>query len=298
MTDSHPLRFAQRSILEPPPAFGHSVTYRVALEADPRKALARLKEGFVPDWGVVGIGEPLARLFGAEIDGLRPFPALAGPGQSVPSTQQALWFMLRGADRSATFDLAGKVADMLEGPFVAHDPVDTFTYREGRDLSGYVDGTANPSYDDSIGVAFVPSGAGLIGSSFVAVQRWRHDLKQLARHPSAERDAMVGRRIADNEEIAGAPPSAHVKRSEQEDYDPPAFMVRRSMPWAAGEANGLEFIAYGASPEAYERVMRRMLGLDDGVTDAIFKYSRATAGGYYWCPPIASGRLDLSRLGL
>jgi hypothetical protein len=28
-----------------------------------------------------------------------------------------------------------------------------------------------------------------------------------------------------------APPSAHVKSAAQESYDPPAFMVRRSMPW-------------------------------------------------------------------
>ena len=75
-------------------------------------------------------------------------------------------------------------------------------------------------------------------------------------------------------------------------------MVRRSMPWATVWGQWLEFIAYGRSLDAYERVMRRMTGLDDGTVDALFSFSRPVTGGYYWCPPVRSGKLDLRLLGL
>jgi len=36
-----------------------------------------------------------------------------------------------------------------------------------------------------------------------------------------------------------------------------------------------------------------MLGLDDGVLDGLFSFSRAVSGGYYFCPPLHEGKLDL-----
>jgi len=105
---------------------------------------------------------------------------------------------------------------------------------------------------------------------------------------------MIGRRRDTNEEIADAPESAHVKRSAQESFDPEAFMVRRSMPWVNGSEQGLEFIAYGHALNAFEQILQRMVGLEDGIVDALFRFSTPITGGYYWCPPIASGRLDLS----
>ena len=38
------------------------------------------------------------------------------------------------------------------------------------------------------------------------------------------------------------------------------------------------------------------MGLEDGISDALFRFSRAINGAYYWCPPVQDGRLDLSAL--
>jgi putative iron-dependent peroxidase len=287
----------QPALLLPPPAFGRALQFRLALEADPGPMLARLRLGWNLEWGVVGLGEPLTRALGAAVPGLRAFPALAGSGCAVASTQQALWAFVRGASRTETFDRADRVRALLEGPFELAGSLDTFTYRDGRDLTGYVDGTANPSDTDSPGVALVADGAGLAGSSFVAVQRWVHDLRQFRSHGQRERDLMVGRRQDNNEEIADAPAWAHVKRTDQiAAYLPPVFIVRRSMPWAEGADQGLEFIAYGKTLDFFERHLRRMVGLDDGIVDAVFRFSRAVQGSYYWCPPVAAGQLDLSQV--
>jgi putative iron-dependent peroxidase len=125
-----------------------------------------------------------------------------------------------------------------------------------------------------------------------------HDLDVLAKMAPTARDLVIGRRLANNEEIRDAPESAHVKRTAQESFEPAAFMVRRSMPWGDATRHGLYFVAYGESLDRFERVLRRMSGAEDGIPDALLRFSRATTGGYYFCPPRQGGALDLSQLGL
>lgn len=108
-----------------------------------------------------------------------------------------------------------------------------------------------------------------------------------------ERDHCIGRRRSDNEELDDAPESAHVKRTAQESFDPEAFVVRRSMPWADASAAGLMFVAFGHSLDAFEAQMRRMVGLDDGIVDALFRFTRPLSGAYFWCPPVKGGKLQL-----
>lgn len=290
--------FSQPGILAAPSALGRSLTFRMIPDTNRRAALQRFGKDFEADWGVAGMGEPLVRALGREVAGLRAFPGLAGPGCNVPSTQQALWVFLRGEDRGALFDRTEQVRSFLNEAFVLDDAMDTFLYAGGKDLTGYEDGTENPKENAAIEAAIIPTGKNVKGSSFVAVQRWVHDLNRFRSLPSKKRDAVMGRRLDTNEEIEDAPESAHVKRSAQESYHPPAFMVRRSMPWATAHQQGLEFISYVESLDRYERVLRRMAGLEDGVVDALFTFSRPLTGGYYWCPPISGNRLDLSHLGI
>ena len=140
-------------------------------------------------------------------------------------------------------------------------------------------------------------GVGIDGSSFAAVQQWLHDFPKYATTSRTEQDNCFGRDQESNGELDDAPVSAHVKRTAQEDFDPEAFVVRRSMPWVAGADAGLVFLAFGKSFDAFEAQLRRMTGHDDGITDALFRFTRPLTGGYYWCPPVAGGTIDLSALG-
>lgn len=288
---------SQPGILAPCLPAGRSIACRLAPSGDPGPALARLRNGFDPAHGVLGISAFVAAQLGAAIPGLRGFPAMCGR-EIVPSTQQALWVMLRGENRGEIFDRAWTLNALLGDDYVVADVRDTFVYAGGRDLTGYEDGTENPTGEAAIAAGLAAGDPGLAGSSFVAVQRWAHDLRHFRGHPPGDCDHMIGRRRDTNEEIADAPPTAHVKMSAQESYEPAAFMVRRSMPWVSDLDQGLEFIAYGKSFDAYERVMRRMAGVDGGASDALFRFSRPVSGGYYWCPPLAGGRLDLRLLNL
>ena len=68
------------------------------------------------------------------------------------------------------------------------------------------------------------------------------------------------------------------------------------MPWANESEEGLMFVAFGRTLDAFEVQLTRMTGLEDGIPDALFRFSHAVAGGYYWCPPVRDGRLDLDLL--
>lgn len=287
---------SSQRVLSPPPASARFLTLRLVDDADAQDALRALAAQADPS-AVVGIGAPLAARAGRTVPGLRAFPGDLAP--LMPASQGELWLALLHDDRGDQLDASLRFTELLGGAFAVTDEIDCFTYRGGRDLSGFVDGTANPVGDDAVAAALIAGrGPGLDGSSFVSVQRWVHDLAALQSMPEGARDHVIGRRLADDEELADAPASAHVKRTAQEDFDPEAFVVRRSMPWGDAREHGLLFVAYGESLERFTRLARRMVGRDDGIVDALFSFSRAVSGGMYFCPPVHDGRLDLRALGL
>ncbi len=298
------MQTAQPGILLSVPQNCRYLTFGLVPGADPAEALGRLKEYGVDEGMVVGLGKSLVSVLGQEVDGLRPFPTLVGPGVDIPATPAALWVWLRGDDPGKLVHRANTLKKLLAPAFRADEVVDGFKHDEtpegmGRDLSGYEDGTENPEDDEAVDAAVVRGkGPGMDGSSFVAAQRWIHDLSTFQNMSAQDRDHTIGRRVSDNEELEDAPESAHVKRTAQEDFEPEAFVVRRSMPWADANSEGLEFVAFGASLDAYEAQLTRMSGLEDGTVDALFRFSRPVTGAYFWCPPVEDGKLDLAAIGM
>ena len=290
---------AQSGILAPVPRLTRYLTFLLKPGSAPRQALQSLAELADGNKVVVGLGYPLVQALERNIPGLRTFPSYFGAGLALPSTSSALWCWLRGNDRGEMLHTSRKIIDALSSAFDSETVIDGFQYDIGRDLTGYEDGTENPKGEKAVAAAIVQGqGDGLDGSSFVAVQQWVHDFARFEALSPQEQDHSVGRRRSDNEEIADAPPSAHVKRTAQESFEPEAFVLRRSMPWADGVRGGLNFVAFGKSFDAFEAQLRRMVGAEDGITDGLFKYTRPINGSYFWCPPFNNGRLDLRALGL
>ena len=290
----------QPAILAPIPRLARYLAFDHRPGARPREALHRLAEEVDPAETVMGIGRSTVLLLGRDVPGLRDFAVRSGQGLEVPSTPAALWCWLRGDDRGELVHRTRSLEAAASGAFRLERVVDAFQYRDSRDLTGYEDGTENPQGEDAVAAAVLRgAGAGLDGSSFVAVQQWVHDLGRFESLTAGEQDATFGRRRSDNEEMDDAPPSAHVKRTAQESFDPEAFVLRRSMPWAEGTRAGLVFVAFGRSFDAFEAQMRRMAGEEDGITDALFGFTRPVTGAYFWCPPVTGrGGLDLRALGL
>jgi putative iron-dependent peroxidase len=288
----------QAALFEPIPAHARHLFFELIPSANPQAALQKLAAACDGRAVVLGIGQPVADAVGIPIPGLREFPERFHARPEVPATQHALWLWLRG-DEPGDLLLQGHALQALAAPaFSLVQAIDCFRHQDSRDLTGYEDGTENPEDDAAIKAAVVQGqGAGIDGSSFAAVQQWLHDFPAFESMPRAEQDNCFGRRRDDNEEIDDAPESAHVKRTAQEDFDPEAFVVRRSMPWVDGADAGLVFLAFGKSFDAFEALLNRMTGQDDGISDALFGFTRPLTGEYYWCPPMAGSAIDLSALG-
>jgi putative iron-dependent peroxidase len=289
----------QPGILAPVPPLARHLTFSLAPEAGPGPSLRRLAQGVDPQDSVVGIGRASVLALKRDIPGLRDFPAGTGKGIEIPGTHGGLWCWLRGDDRGDLVHRTRALEAQLAPAYRLDSVIDAFRHADGRDLTGYEDGTENPAGAKAVAAATMRgAGPGLDGSSCVAVQQWLHDFRRFDAMSRDEQDASIGRRRDDNEELDDAPPSAHVKRTAQESFDPEAFVLRRSMPWAEGPRAGLVFVAFGRSFDAFEAQLNRMMGLDDGVTDSLFGFTRPMTGAYFWCPPVKGARLDLSSLGI
>jgi putative iron-dependent peroxidase len=288
----------QAAILEPIPDHARHLFFDLEPGADPRLPLRRLAAACDGRTAVLGIGTPVVAALGATLAGLRSFPDLPNAKPAIPATQHALWLWLRG-DEPGDLLHQGRALEALAAPaFTRVQAVDAYRYRDSRDLTGYEDGTENPRDAEAVAAAIAHgSDAGLEGSSFAAVQQWLHDFSTFDAMPRAEQDDCIGRDRDSNEELEDAPESAHVKRTAQEDFEPAAFVVRRSMPWTQGPDAGLVFLAFGKSFDAYEALLRRMTGHDDGISDALFSFTRPLTGGFYWCPPMQGPGVDLTALG-
>lgn len=307
---------SQPGILAPAPSRGRYLSFQLAPVPAGRGRSAygrRIRQQLEHLSPMVGVGELVVGLGPdtlaassatdmAAVPGLRVFPALAGASVRVPSTPQSLWCWLRGDDAGVLVQRGRAIDKLLQPVFLPDTAVDAFRHGRGPnghglDLTGYEDGIENPRGKAARAAALMQgAGPGLDGSSCVAVQQWVHDFDAFDVMTDAARDAMVGRRRVDSVEMDDAPPSSHVKRTAQESFSPEAFVLRRSMPWAAGRDAGLMFVSFGGSPDGFEAQLRRMVGLDDGIADALFGMSRPLTGAYFWCPPMRDGVLDLRAL--
>lgn len=292
------MQITQPGILAEETKMARYLEFTITSEVALKTALQALAAKSMADDMVIGIGQSLLDMLGMKIPGLRTMPAQTAAAIDVPSTPAALWCWLRGKDRGEIFHRSRQIENMLAPGFVLSNVIESFQYDANRDLSGYVDGTENPVDKEAIQAAIVQNqGAGLDGSSFVAVQQWLHDFNLLDAMTTKEKDDVIGRHISDNEEFDEAPDSAHVKRSAQEDFTPEAFMLRRSMPWAEDMNGGLVFVSFGHSFAAFETILKRMLGKEDSMIDGLFSFTRPISGAYFWCPPISAGKLDLTAIG-
>lgn len=286
----------QPAILAPVPPHAVFLFLDVRHGVQPAVALGELGDHDVPEHVLLGLGTGLVAALGAEIPGLRPLPALEGAAITMPSTPTHLMVRVAGDDPGQVLHRERALLDHLSSWEVTERVVG-FMYSQSRDLTGYEDGTENPTGDDAVSVAISSDqGPGLDGSSVVAVQRWIHDLDTFQSWSKQRQDHTIGRERESNEELDEAPETAHVKRTAQEDFDPEAFVVRRSMPWRDQRGAGLVFVAFGATLDPFEALCRRMVGLDDGQVDRLFDFTRPVTGGTWWCPPLREGRLDLRAL--
>lgn len=285
----------QRGILQAVPALARHLIFQQRSDAEPnatREALQTLLSKTAGSADVVGIGASLAGALQLKAPAsLKPFATPARSRVKLPATGGDLWVWLRSGPSDARGKAQGELLERqrecvrwLGGAFTLSSALSCFRHAQGRDLTGYEDGTENPRGRKALAAAIAPD-----GSSFVALQQWQHQWHKIDAMSEKQRNESIGRVRTSNQELESAPESAHVKRTAQEDFilsdGSEGFSVRRSMPWSEGLNSGLMFVSFGKNFEAFEAQLAQMVGANDGITDALFHMSKPISGAYFWCPP-------------
>lgn len=288
------LSIVQTGIFEDVPKHGRFLYFQIRQHAK-RNDVKQCLQALVPQVDgasvVLGLGDATLNALNAQHLEPLHFPSYDTRGVQVPSTPAALWLWLRGDDLAIITLAAQAFISELKPVYQFDSAIDAFKYKDGRDLTGYEDGTENPEGDDAFEAAFSEQPA---GGSYVAVQKWQHDLAHFKSKTQDEQDHTFGRRLSDNKELGDAPQSAHVKRTEQEGFDPETFLLRRSMAYTEGVEAGLVFQSFSYTTESFTKMMAKMVGEEDGIVDGLFSFTRPLTGAFFWCPPMKDGQPDLS----
>lgn len=255
------------------------------------EALGGLRQPSVSAGGaniVVGFGPQLWRDLGgpAAVNVVAEFPDIEG----VPSTPHDVWIWTHGTGDDVLFDVALGIKTRLDPVAVVASDVSGFVYHDGRDLTGFIDGTENPAVEDAYEVATIDDGQPGPGGSFALAQRWVHDLAGFHALDEGEQEGIIGRTKADSTELADdvKPDPAHIARVVIEDSNGDEIEIyRRSVPYGTASEHGLFFVAFSADPERFTKMLGRMFGAsDDGMHDRLTEFSRPVSGAYYFVPSL------------
>lgn len=220
--------------------------------------------------------------------GLGPFEAMGEPGKAeAPATQRDLLFWIHGPGMDGVFDAAMSVHRGMAAVADLDLDVPGFVYRDSRDLTGFIDGTANPKDEAAREAALIPRGAAGAGGAFVLTQQWVHDLAGFSALAVADQERVIGRTKADSVELQGdaMPADSHVSRTDAKVDGVAMKIFRRSFPYGTVARHGLYFLAFACDIERFDIQLRRMYGVSgDGVHDRITEFSRAVTGAYWFAP--------------
>ena len=166
-----------------------------------------------------------------------------------------------------------------------------FRYFDGRDITGFIDGTENPQFpDDRAETALLGEDAGVFADgSFIFAQRYSHNLEKWKKLKVDAQEHVMGRTKLESIELDDdvKPENAHVARTVIENEQGEELeILRHSLPYGDGQGDqGLFFIAYTKDLTRIDRMLLRMFGTSgDGIHDRLLHFVTALDGAYYFAP--------------
>ncbi|GAB2487990.1 Dyp-type peroxidase [Jatrophihabitans fulvus] len=215
-------------------------------------------------------------------------PVVGPDGFTMPATPHDLWVWIAGGDRSPVFDLARDAIAALAPHAGVAAEVTGWLYRHDRDLTGFVDGTENPSAGEAPDVVAVPDGRPGAGSSVVLHQLWRHDSAAWSAQPVEVQERAMGRTKADSVELDEdtMPADSHVSRTVVEVDGEELDIFRRNVAYGGVTDHGTVFVGFSHDQWRMAEMLRRMAGVGDGIRCALTRYVVPLTGAYYVVPSL------------
>ena len=268
--------------------------FDVAAKADPVATCAL----------VAGLREPRTTIGGVNlVAGFRPElwrslapddapPGLAGfnepvvgpDGYALPATQHDVVIWLSGASYDVVFDLSRGVAAALAGHAVLAHEIVGWPYHHDLDLTGFIDGTENPTLVEASEVALVGDGQPGAGGSVLLLQQWAHDVPAWEGLGVDRQEAAIGRRKADSTELDPNPATSHVSRTDQDAF---GKIFRRNIAYGSLAEHGTIFVGFCANQPILAAMLDSMVGRG-GPRDELTRFTHPLTGAYYFVPSSAA----------
>ena len=244
--------------------------------------------------GVVAIGANYWDEFNPESRPklLAPFPEMACEDRIAPSNNIDLYIEIRSDRQDTNHIVSTKVCDLLADSVELIEQVQSFRFLDGRDLTGFVDGTENPQGQQRRKVALVSEeqDAEFSSGSYLHIQRYRHNLTLWNTIEQHKQEDVFGRTKMDNIEYSSQdkPHTAHTKRANlKNEAGETIELLRQSMPYGDMKKKGLFFVSYCSTPKSFEILLESMIfGDEQGNFDHLLKYTEAETGAAFFAPSL------------
>jgi porphyrinogen peroxidase len=256
---------------------GEALVRAVAGLREPRTAMGgvNLVAGFRPElWRrAVPDDAPQASGFDEAIVGVE--------GYTMPATQHDALLWLSGSAYDVVFDTARTAIAELEPLAEIAEETSSWPYHHDLDLTGFIDGTENPTLLDAPDVALIPDGSPGAGGTILLLQKWIHDSQTWESLALETQELVIGRRKSDSVELDARPDDSHVASTDQDRF---GKIFRRNMPFGTVTDHGTMFVGFSANQLRLGAMLESMAGLTSGTPDALTAYTRPVSGAYYVVP--------------
>jgi len=256
----------------------------VASLREPRTTMGgvNLVAGFRPDvWREVAPDDAPTGVSGFDAN------IVGADGYTMPGTQHDAVLWLSGSAYDVVFDVARGAIAALAGVSVVAEETSSWPYHHDLDLTGFIDGTENPSLIDAPDAFVVPEGTPGAGGTILLLQKWEHDAPAWESLSVEQQERAIGRRKADSVELDDKPEQSHVARTDQDQF---GKIFRRNMPYGTVTKHGTMFVGFSADQGRLISMLESMAGRADGVRDALTYYTKPVTGAYYVIPSTAALR--------
>ncbi|MBV8864391.1 MAG: Dyp-type peroxidase [Acidobacteriaceae bacterium] len=202
-------------------------------------------------------------------------------GFVMPATQHDAMLWLSGSSYDVIFDAAHQTIFHLKDLASVAEETSSWPYRHDRDLTGFIDGTENPTLVDAPEVVLIPEMDPGAGGTVLLLQKWVHDTAEWESLPIEDQERVMGRMKLDSAELDDKASDSHVASTDQDQF---GKIFRRNMPYGTVTNHGTMFVGFSAEQQRLSKMLESMAGLITGVRDALTHYTRPLTGSYYFVP--------------
>jgi putative iron-dependent peroxidase len=202
-------------------------------------------------------------------------------GFVMPASQHDAVLWLSSSAYDVIFDTARAAIAVLRGLASVAEETSSWPYRHDLDLTGFIDGTENPTLIEAPQLVLVPDGKPGAGGTVLLLQKWTHDADAWESLDVAAQERVMGRTKLDSVELEDKADDSHVASADQERF---GKVFRRNMPYGTVTDHGTMFVGFSAEQRILATMLESMAGLAGGERDALTRYTRPLTGAYYFVP--------------